>query len=54
MDSWENFYRGLAVEARERAASATTPSERSALEKVAAEWSELADWVERQHERTAA
>jgi hypothetical protein len=54
MDRWENFYRRLALEARERAAQATTPSVRAALEEAAAEWSELADWVERQHEKAAA
>jgi hypothetical protein len=54
MSEWENFYRRLAREARERAAQATNPSTRAALEKVASEWSELADWVERQHKRAAA
>jgi hypothetical protein len=52
MDSWESFYRRLALEARERAAQATSPSARAALEKAAAEWSELADWVER-HDKKA-
>ena len=54
MNEWENFYRRLALEARERAAQATSPSTRAALEKVASEWSELADWVEQQHTRAAA
>jgi hypothetical protein len=54
MEPWENFYRQLALEARERAAQATSPSSRAALEKAAAEWSELADWVERRHEKAAA
>jgi hypothetical protein len=54
MDSWENFYRQLAHEARERAAQATSPSSRAALEDAAAEWSELADWIERQHKKAAA
>jgi hypothetical protein len=49
MTSWENFYRRLALEARERALQATSASTRAAFERVAAEWSELADWVERQH-----
>jgi hypothetical protein len=48
---WENFYRRLALEARERAAQAPSPSARAALEEAAAEWSELAEWVERQHEK---
>jgi hypothetical protein len=51
---WENFYRRLALEARERAAQAPSPSARAALEEAAAEWSELAEWVERQHEKAAA
>jgi hypothetical protein len=54
MDSWKNFYRRLALEARERAAQATSPSTRAGLEQVAAEWSELADWVERQQKKAAA
>ena len=54
MDSWENFYRRLALEARERAAQATNPTAKAALEEVAAEWSELADWVERQQKKAAA
>jgi hypothetical protein len=49
MTSWENFYRRLALEARERALQARSASTRAAFERVAAEWSELADWVERQH-----
>jgi hypothetical protein len=54
MDSWENFYRRLALEARKRAAQATSPSSSAALEKAAAEWLVLADWVERQHKKAAA
>jgi hypothetical protein len=54
MYSWENFYRRLAREARERAAQATNPSARAALEEAATEWSELAEWVERQQEQAAA
>jgi hypothetical protein len=54
MESRENFYRRLALEARERAAQATSPSARAVFEKAAAEWSELADWVERQDKKAAA
>jgi hypothetical protein len=54
MDSWENFYRRLALEARERAAEATNPPTKTALEEAAADWSELADWVERQQKKAAA
>lgn len=51
---WEDFYRLLALEAQERAAQATSPSNRAALEKTAAEWAELAHWVEQQHQNAAA
>ena len=54
MDSWENFYRRLALEAQERAAQATNPFTQAALEEAAAEWSELADWVEQQQKKAAA
>jgi hypothetical protein len=54
MDWWERFYRGLAVEARARAAQATNPSTKAALDEAAAEWSELADWVGRQQQKAAA
>jgi hypothetical protein len=54
MNSWEDFYRVLALEARERAAQATSPSERAAFEQAAAEWAELANWVEQQHQNAAA
>jgi hypothetical protein len=54
MDWWERFYRRLAVEARERAAQATNPSTKAALDEAAAEWSELADWVGRQQKKAAA
>jgi hypothetical protein len=54
MDWWERFYRRLAVEARKRAAQATNPSTKAALDEAAAEWSELADWVGRQQEKAAA
>jgi hypothetical protein len=54
MNSWEDFYRRLALEAEERVAQATEPSTKAALEEVAAEWSELADWVERQQKKAAA
>jgi hypothetical protein len=53
MESWVDFYRRLAFEAQERAAVAP-PSDRAALQRTAAEWAELADWVERQHQREAA
>jgi hypothetical protein len=54
MDSWESFYRRLALEAQERAAQATNPTTQAALEEVAADWWDLADWVERQHKKAAA
>ena len=46
MCSWANFYRGLANEARQRAARASNPSIRDNLEAVAKEWSTLAVWAE--------
>jgi hypothetical protein len=46
MCSWENVYRGLANEAKERAAHATNPSIRDNFEGVAKEWSTLAVWAE--------
>jgi len=49
MSSWANFYRGLANEATSRAAQMANPSEKHKLEKVAKEWSALAEWVERRH-----
>jgi hypothetical protein len=49
MSSWASFYRGLANEARERAAQAANLSVKDNLEEVAREWSELADWAERKH-----
>ena len=45
MSSWSNFYRGLANEARLRAAQAGNLSERDKFEKVAKEWSALAEWA---------
>jgi hypothetical protein len=54
MDSGENLYRWLALKARERAAQATSPSAKDALDKAAEEWSELGDLVERQHKKAAA
>ena len=46
MCSWANFYQGLANEAKERAAHATSPSIRDNFEAVAKEWSTLAVWAE--------
>jgi hypothetical protein len=46
MCSWENVYRGLANEAKERAARASNPSARDNFEAVAKEWSTLAVWAE--------
>ena len=46
MCSWANFYRGLADEARERAARAANVSFKDKLEEVAKEWSALAVWAE--------
>jgi hypothetical protein len=43
MSSWANFYRGLANEARLRAAQAANLSEKDKLEEVAKEWSALAE-----------
>ena len=54
MDWCERFYRRLAVETRERAAQATNPSTKAALDEAAAEWSELADWVGQQQKKAAA
>jgi hypothetical protein len=42
MCSWANFYRGLANEARERAARASNLSIKDKFEEVATEWSALA------------
>ena len=42
MCSWANFYRGLANDARERAARAI----KDKFEEVAKEWSALAVWAE--------
>jgi hypothetical protein len=42
MCSWANFYRGLANEARERAARASNLSIKDKFEEVAKEWSALA------------
>jgi hypothetical protein len=46
MSSWANFYRGLANEARLRAAQTASLSEKDKFEKVAMEWSALAGWAE--------
>jgi hypothetical protein len=46
MCSWENVYRGLANEAKERAAHATNPSIKDNFEEVAKEWSALAVWAD--------
>ena len=46
MCSWANFYRGLANEARERAARASNVSIKDKFEEVAKEWSALAVWAE--------
>ena len=46
MCSWVNFYRGLANEARERAARASNVSIKDKFEEVAKEWSALAVWAE--------
>ena len=46
MCSWANFYRGLANEARERAARASNLSIKDKFEEVAKEWSALAVWVD--------
>ena len=46
MCSWVNFYRGLANEARERAARASNLSIKDKFEEVAKEWSALAVWAE--------
>ena len=45
MCSWANFYRGLANEAKERAAHAADPFHDN-FEAVAKEWSTLAAWAE--------
>jgi hypothetical protein len=42
MCSWANFYRGLANEARERAARASNLSIKDKFEEVAKKWSALA------------
>ena len=46
MCSWANFYRGLANEARERAARASNLSIKDRFEEVAKEWSALTVWAE--------
>jgi hypothetical protein len=46
MCSWANFYRGLANEARERAARASNLSIKDKFEEVAKEWSALAVWAD--------
>jgi hypothetical protein len=46
MCSWANFYRGLANEARERAARASNLSIKDRFEEVAKEWSALAVWAD--------
>ena len=46
MCSWANVYRGLANEARERAARASNLSIKDKFEEVAKEWSALAVWAE--------
>ena len=46
MCSWPNFYRGLADEARGRAARASNLSVKDKFEEVAKEWSALAVWAE--------
>jgi hypothetical protein len=46
MCSWANFYRGLASEARERAARASNLSIKDKFEEVAKEWSALAVWAD--------
>ena len=46
MCSWASFYRGLANEARERAARASNLSIKDKFEEVAKEWSALAVWAD--------
>jgi hypothetical protein len=46
MSWWANFYRGLANEAKLRAAQAASLSEKDKFEAVAMEWSALAKWAE--------
>ena len=46
MSSWASFYRGIANKARLRAAQAINLSETDKFEKVAKEWSALAEWAE--------
>ena len=46
MCSWANFYRGLANEARERAARASNLSIKDKFEEVAKERSALAVWAD--------
>jgi hypothetical protein len=40
MSTWQAFYSGLA---------ASDPGVKAAFEKVAVDWSELAEWVRRRH-----
>jgi hypothetical protein len=49
MSTWQAFYSGLATEARQRARAASDPGVKAAFEKVAVDWSELAEWVRRRH-----
>src|SRR4249919_3963141 len=51
MCSWANFYRGLANEARERAARASNVSIKDKFEEVAKEWSALSVWTELKRSR---
>ena len=43
------FYDRLSVEARQRARPASDPAVKATFEKVALDWSELAEWVRRRH-----
>jgi hypothetical protein len=54
MSPWQDFYRRLALEARERAALAVdASSSRIAFERVADDWAALAEWVKRRHSRAS-
>ena len=49
MSTWQAFYDRLSIEARQRARAASDPAVKAAFEKVAVDWSELAEWVRRRH-----
>jgi hypothetical protein len=53
MSPWQDFYRRLALEARERAALAVDASSRMAFERVADDWAALAEWVKRRQDSAA-